>query len=272
MLSGSLMPRRIPRFVGSFTSSVEESEGEGGLVVAAVLNALYSVVPSGEKMLPPTFCVVLMAEVKVNGALALFCCAITASVAVSYMVNPAMKREPSGAIEITVLCPAVVRLRRITPEATSYTKMYVLAAVGVITPTMNVPSGVRSSLPGKVVVGRPVAWAGSGASVVVSAGTATSVRVRATGSKTCSVFCGTPAVTPVPTMATSTRPSMPVSTPCGVEGSVWLYAMRLAVRSIAYSAEGGPLAVTYRKLPSIDMAPASGVLPVAILATTWFVV
>ncbi len=92
-------------------------------MVAAVLNALYSVVPSGEKMLPPTFCVVLTAEVNVNGALALFCCATTASVAVSYMVKPAMKREPSGAIEITVLCPAVVRLRRITPDATSYTKM-----------------------------------------------------------------------------------------------------------------------------------------------------
>ena len=146
--------------------------------------------------------------------------------------------------------------------------MYVLPAVGVITPTMKVPSGVRSSLPGKVVTGRPVAWAGSGARVVASAGTATSVSVRATGSKICNVFCGTPDVTPVPTMATSTRPSMPVSTPCGVEGSVWLYAMRLAVRSMAYSAEGGPLAVTYRKLPSIDMAPASGVRPTAILATT----
>src|ERR1039457_6584761 len=138
--------------------------------------------------------------------------------------------------------------------------MYVLPAVGVITPTMKLPSGVRSSLPGKVVVGRPVAWAGSGARVVVRAGTATSVRVLATGANTCRVFCGTPDVTPVPTMATSTRPSMPVSTPCGVEGKVWLYAMWLDVRSIAYSAEGGPLAVTYRKLPSIDMAPASGVL------------
>ena len=70
-------------------------------------------------MLPPTFCVVLMAEEKKKGALALFCCATTASVAVSYIVKPAMKREPSGAIEITELCPAVVRLRKITPEATS---------------------------------------------------------------------------------------------------------------------------------------------------------
>jgi hypothetical protein len=40
MLSGSLMPSRIPRLVGSFTSSVEESEGEAGTVVAAVLKAL----------------------------------------------------------------------------------------------------------------------------------------------------------------------------------------------------------------------------------------
>src|ERR1035437_269204 len=115
MLSGSLMPRRIPRLVESFTSSVEDADGEGGLVFGAVLNALYSVAPSGEKMLPPTFCVVLMADVKVNGALALFCCATTARVAVSYMVNPAMKREPSGAIEITELCPAVVRVWRKKP-------------------------------------------------------------------------------------------------------------------------------------------------------------
>ena len=58
-----------------------------------------------------------------NGALAMFCCAITDSVLVSYMVNPAMKRDPSGAIERTVDCPATVRLRKITPDATSYTNM-----------------------------------------------------------------------------------------------------------------------------------------------------
>src|SRR4030095_6703423 len=81
MLSGSLIPRRIPRLVGSFTNSVDEAEGEGGLVVAAVLNALYRIEPSGEKMLPPTFCVVLIAEVKVKGALALFCCATQARAA-----------------------------------------------------------------------------------------------------------------------------------------------------------------------------------------------
>src|SRR5450756_1772655 len=113
--------------------------------------------------------------------------------------------------------------------------MYVLALVGVITPIMKLPSGVRSSFPGKVVVGRPVAWAGSGARVVVSAGTATSVRVLATGSNTCNVFCGTPAVTPVPVMATSTRPSIPVSTPCGVEASAWLYAIDLTSNRMAYS-------------------------------------
>ena len=97
-----------------------------------------------------------------------------------------------------------------------------LALVGVITPTIKFPSGVRNSLPGKVVVGRPVGCAGSGARVVVSAGTLTSISVLDIGSNTCSVFCGTPAVTPVPTIATSTRPSMPVSTPCGVEGNAWL--------------------------------------------------
>ena len=60
---------------------------------------------------------------KVNGALALFCCAITASVAVSYIARPAMKREPSGDIDSTDEAPATVRLRSTTPEATSYTKM-----------------------------------------------------------------------------------------------------------------------------------------------------
>ena len=48
-----------------------------------------------------------------------------------------MNREPSGDIESTLDCPDDVRFRRITPEATSYTKMYVVAFVGVITPTMN---------------------------------------------------------------------------------------------------------------------------------------
>ena len=87
------------------------------------MKALYSVLPSGLKTLPPTFCAVLKAPVKVKGALALFCCAMTASVLVSYIAIPAMKRDPSGAIAITELCPEVVRFRRITPEATSYTKI-----------------------------------------------------------------------------------------------------------------------------------------------------
>ena len=42
-----------------------------------------------------------------------------ASVAVSNMVKPAMKRAPSADIESTLDAPETVRLRRITPEATS---------------------------------------------------------------------------------------------------------------------------------------------------------
>ena len=79
--------------------------------------------PSGANALPPTFCRVLKALFMENGALAMFDCPITASVAVSYIVNPAMNREPSGDMESTVDCPATVRLRKITPEATSYTNM-----------------------------------------------------------------------------------------------------------------------------------------------------
>ena len=37
----------------------------------------------------------------------------------SNMVMPAMKREPSGAIESTVETPEKVRLRSTVPEATS---------------------------------------------------------------------------------------------------------------------------------------------------------
>src|SRR5436305_7443514 len=109
----------MARLVASLTSSVEEFAGGCGDDVAAVLKALKSVAPSGEKTLPPTFCAVLNALVNVNGAFALFCCATTPSVAVSYIVNPVMKRDPSGDIESTEEAPETVRLRRITPEATS---------------------------------------------------------------------------------------------------------------------------------------------------------
>ena len=75
--------------------------------------------PSGVKALPPTFWAVLNTAVVWKPALALFIWEITASVAVSYMARPAMKRDPSGDIESTLDCPDAVRLRRITPEAAS---------------------------------------------------------------------------------------------------------------------------------------------------------
>src|SRR3954465_3891140 len=112
MLSGSLIPIRIARLAGSFTSKVVASAGGGGFVLAAVLNALYNVEPSGANTLPPTFCWVLIAPVKGNGALALFCCAMTKSVAVPYRAIPAMKRDPSGDMDSTDEAPATVRLRR----------------------------------------------------------------------------------------------------------------------------------------------------------------
>jgi len=97
-----------------------------------------------------------------------------ASVAVSNMVKPAMNRDPSGATEITLDAPEIVRLRSTTPDATSYTKMYVVAAVGVITPMMKLPSGVRSRRPVNVRVGRVNVVGGSGAGAVGRAGTVTS--------------------------------------------------------------------------------------------------
>ena len=41
--------------------------------------------------------------------MAMFCWAMTVSAWVSYIVKPAMKREPSGAMESTVDWPATVR-------------------------------------------------------------------------------------------------------------------------------------------------------------------
>ena len=61
----------------------------------------------------------LTAPVNEKGALALFCCAIIASVLMSNMVNPAMNREPSGAIDSTEDAPDIVRFCKTTPEATS---------------------------------------------------------------------------------------------------------------------------------------------------------
>ena len=81
----------------------------------------------------------------------------------------------------------------------------------------------------KILVGRVRVVAGSGAGVVGSAGTLTgsncwpAVRVR---SKTARVFWGTPETTPLPSMLTSARPSLPVSTPCGIEGSTTLCTTR----------------------------------------------
>ena len=72
--------------------------------------------------LPPTFCAVLNTAVVANGALALFCCPMIASVAVSNMLEPAMNFDPSGETEITLEAPDTVRLRSTTCDADSYTK------------------------------------------------------------------------------------------------------------------------------------------------------
>ena len=72
-------------------------------------------------MLPPTFCCVLKALVKANGALALFSAAITPSVAMSKRLIPDMNFDPSGAMESTEDAPDTVRLRSTMPDATSYT-------------------------------------------------------------------------------------------------------------------------------------------------------
>src|SRR4029077_20858530 len=99
--------------------------------------------------------VALAVELSGNGRLLTLCCPITPNVDVSYSVNPAMNRDPSGAMERTVDCPVTVRLRRIEADAVSYTNSTVDALLlMVLRPTMKAPSGVRVSLPRNVVVGR----------------------------------------------------------------------------------------------------------------------
>src|SRR5712664_4107736 len=76
MLSGRLIPMRIARLRGSEISKVAACGAGGGFVFAAVLKALYSVLPSGVNTLPPTlkFAVkAVFAAAHVNGALAVFC-------------------------------------------------------------------------------------------------------------------------------------------------------------------------------------------------------
>src|SRR5712692_9002443 len=75
-LSGRLIPMRMARLRGSEINSVEACGGGAGFVFAAVLKALYSVLPSGVNTLPPTLKFVekeVLAAAQVNGALAVFC-------------------------------------------------------------------------------------------------------------------------------------------------------------------------------------------------------
>ena len=61
-------------------------------------------------------------------------------------------------------------------------------------------------------------------------------------------------------MLMSARPSAPTSTPWGAEVSATVCVTMPRFRSITFSVEF-PLLVTYSQLPSMDMAPASGVFP-----------
>src|SRR5438105_6519354 len=110
MLSGSLIPSLIARLVGSVTSSVEAWGLGAGCAKGATLKALYKVAPSGAKALPPTFCSALKFTLKTKGALAFEYAPSTCSVLMSYSEEPAIKREPSGAMDKIVEEPATVRL------------------------------------------------------------------------------------------------------------------------------------------------------------------
>ena len=143
-----------------------------------------------------------------------------------------------------------------------------------MTPTMCCPSGVRSNLPLNVVVGRVSVGAGSGDGVVGSAGTLTYCTCDPADwfwSYTARVPCGTPETTPVPAMLMSARPSTPTSTPWGAEVRATVCVTWPLERSITFS-DAFPLLVTYRKLPSMDMAPASGVFPTEMVPTICLVV
>src|SRR5260221_6849820 len=123
MLSGILMPSRAARLSELEISSVDAWARVAGVEAGAELKTLYRVLPSGVKALPPTFWTVLneafAVELSGKGRLLTLCCAITPSDPVSYSVNPAMKRDPSGAIERMVDWPVTVRLRRMEDDAGS---------------------------------------------------------------------------------------------------------------------------------------------------------
>src|SRR6266702_4052032 len=99
-------------------------------------------------MLPPWFCWVLkllaLPPGKENGALAAFCCASTARVAVSNNVKPAMNFEPSGEIDNTFETKLTVLARRIVEEDTSYTNTLRVLPL-LFTPMISDRSFVASS-------------------------------------------------------------------------------------------------------------------------------
>src|SRR5258708_223446 len=177
-----------------------------------------------------------------------------------------MKRAPSGDMENTDDPPLTARLRRMVPEFGSYTYSTVLLPL-TLTPTIRFPSGVRCSLPlnlvtcGTTAVGTPGGDAGAG-------GTSTGNTCWDSGcvrSKISTVFEVFPV--PLPWVAITARPSAPTSTPCGLAGSVTVCITPRPFKSTTLRLELA-LFVTYSKLPSIDIAADSGVLPTVMLRIT----
>ena len=105
-------------------------------------------------------------------------------------------------------------------------------------PMIKLPSGVRSSLPGNWVAGRPMKTAGSGAGVLMAGGVTTGVTCPVcvcVRSKINSVLFAL--LAPDPWVVTSTRPSMPTATPSGRAGRLTVTTTESVAKSITLRVE-----------------------------------
>src|SRR5215468_5222543 len=131
----------------------------------------------------------------------------------------------------------------------------------VLRPTMYAPSGVRTSLPRNVVVGRGIVMPGRVEGVGGGGENWTGVNCCvccAFTSKTYNDWMSV--VVPVPSVVISARPSPPTSTPSGFEGRLTVCNTWEELRSMTLREELA-LLLTYKYRESIEMAAATGAEP-----------
>jgi hypothetical protein len=142
------------------------------------------------------------------------------NVAVSNRKGPAMKRRPSGATDRMALSPLTLRLRKVCPEATSYTNRVLLERPIIVVPSAEAIRPARNPWgSGAVVVLDKPAGGTAGGEIAsrVSCWVAGSRRIR-------------PALPRI-----TTRPSLPTAMAAGCASKEIVPATELVARLITVS-------------------------------------